>query len=97
MPWQLYRDASLCLHFFHHPLRFTDLQNEMAKLKHRVQVAEEERDIATEKEKETKLRVLATKAFNISFVFRFNTKDLSYWMMSQNLNFCNFIIRRITV
>ena len=34
------------------------MQNEMAKLKHRVQVAEEERDIAIEKERETKSRVL---------------------------------------
>ena len=36
---------------------FVELQNEMAKLKHRVQVAEEERELAVEREKETKLRV----------------------------------------
>ena len=36
---------------------FVELQNEMAKLKHRVQVAEEERELAVEKERETKLRV----------------------------------------
>ena len=36
---------------------FVELQNEMAKLKYRVQVAEEERELAVEKERETKLRV----------------------------------------
>ena len=35
-------------------LPFAELQNEVAKLKHRIQVAEEERDIAVQKERETK-------------------------------------------
>ena len=34
-----------------------DLQSELAKLKHRVQVAEEERDIAVEKERDIKRQV----------------------------------------
>lgn len=34
-----------------------ELQGEVAKLKHRVQVAEEDRDVAIEKEKESRLRV----------------------------------------
>ena len=46
----------------------------MAKLKHRVQVAEEERDIAVEKERETKLRVTCTEL----------QKDYSCFSMKEN-------------
>lgn len=49
---------------------FVELQNEIAKLKHRVQAAEEERDIAVEKERDTKLRVRFSISMRISVFFK---------------------------
>ena len=58
----------------------------MAKLKHRVQVAEEERDLAVEKERETKLRVYYIEIYprflrkeNVKIIAKHCiTKDISY-------------------